>query len=230
MQKKTPFVAQPLSRPAPPPVYRPQQNAAPMKAPPVYRPASAAPQMKPAVRPAPPVYRPQAPVFQRMRANVIQRAPGNPATGLKEGETAALNANDTVKFTALSAGCMAITVCYTGGGGAALHMAMEMDNATQFNELLGLTNGHTVRDVYLDGDLQGTQQGWYVKSTLDPTDFMPTADLTASPKAFLEFQGAPSWEWSFDSGSVIKWFAAKFGVASNKIHSSTKTTGITHQC
>lgn len=231
-------MAQPPNKSTAPPVYRPP---VPLKtsAPPVYRPNSGAvaPSAKPKAM-APPVYRPVAvqakfapgpPVYRPYAARVAQRKTGS-ASALAEAETVTVASGSSVTFTPLSAGCLAVTVCFSGGGGAALHMAMGHDNSSQWSELLGLTTGKTVTDVYLDGDMQGTKQGWYVKNTVDEL-FMSTPDISVGPRALLEFKEskAPD-DWMWDSGSIVEWFSTRFGVKTDKIHMSNKTTGVSHTC
>ena len=113
--------------------------------------------MQPKFGPAP-IKAAPPPVYWPYAGRVAQRKTGS-AAALAEAETVTVASGSSVAFTALSAGCMAVTVCFTGGGGAALHMAMAHDNSSQWSELLGLTTGKTVADVYLDGDMQGNQTG-----------------------------------------------------------------------
>jgi hypothetical protein len=161
-------------------------------------------------------------------SRTIQRKTGL-ANGLKEAETVTFAMDKAVTFTSLAAGCMAVTACFDEGGGAALHLAMAMDNAAQWDEFFGLVEGKTISKIFVDCDVIGWDQGWLVKSTYDE-DGMPVSDTTVGPTSYLELDNkkASTADWTFDAGSIIDWFAAKFTISKDKIVWSKKTKGVTH--
>lgn len=153
---------------------------------------------------------------------VIQRTQGD-ASKLAEGEYAEVTSGKSITFTKLSAGCMAMVVFYNGGGGVGYHLAMKIDNASQWSEFLGVIGAKGVTEVHLSSEFIGQAEGWYVKYDIDEGE----PDTSVGPRSYAElFAQLQSNDairdagWVSASGAVSEWFKEKFGVAP-KI--STKT-------
>jgi len=169
-------------------------------------------------------------VLRRAQAAVVAEVEAERvrAGDLTEGQTREVAAGGTIGYTALSAGCMAITVFFRGGGGAGLHYALNMDNARQWWQLRALVGGKDIEKVQLETDVGLTTggQGWWVKYKGGAPD---TADIPRSRgwlqtwyKTELEGQSEDNMKtilnrkgWWCSIGRVQDWFAATFGYKAN---------------
>ena len=165
-----------------------------------------------------------------LHSRTIQRKTGD-KDALAEAETVTLAQGETVKFTKLIGGCLAITACFSGGGGAALHMVMDQDNVSQWNEFVGLVSAKTVSKIYLDSDMLEVKDGWRVKikPASDETLWLESPDTTVGPKSALSLSNNLD-NWSYGTGTFAEWFAEKFAIAQKHVLVSNTTVGVTHTC
>ncbi|MDA1002468.1 MAG: hypothetical protein O3B31_03825 [Chloroflexi bacterium] len=151
--------------------------------------------------------------------SVVQRGQGDPAKGVAEAQYAKVAKGQTIKFTKLAAGCMAVTATFSDGGGVGYHFAMMEDNAAQWSEFIGQIGSAGLASVQVDSDMVGEKQGWWVQFEIDE-DFAPTDPKTGQgPRSYAslteELEGDSaifSAGWVFDQSSIAKWFKAAFGV------------------
>ena len=169
--------------------FRPQATA-----PPVYRPHTPALQSKPAPstpfvfarQPAATIQRRgvQPSAIQRKGGTIQRRAgvvsPANTTT-LAEGQSALVPAGGTISYTALAAGCMAVTAHLAGGGGAGVHLTLQDyagENADQqLQQFRALFAGIAVTRVCLVSDMYSN---WYFPFTMN-ADFEAAYDAPSSP-------------------------------------------------
>jgi len=153
---------------------------------------------------------------------VVQRAKGNAIAGLSEEQWGAVQSGQTISYTPLAAGCLAVTVLFDGGGGAGVHLAMQPNNPNQWNEFREAIAAKRITQVYLDCDLLGYAQGWHVKFSLESLD--PETEITPRSAADL-LTGMTAQEineagWVMDLGSVRQWFSEALGAP---VQTSTNT-------
>ncbi|HKZ69297.1 MAG TPA: hypothetical protein VJ020_04405 [Anaerolineales bacterium] len=153
---------------------------------------------------------------------IIQREVGD-ASKLAEGQYAQVGKGETIKFTALAAGCMAVTVAYADGGGMGYHFAMKMDNAAQWSEFLSVIGKKGIAEVQLSSDFIGQAQGWYVKYNIEELE----ADTSVGPRSYASLieeykndKALTDAGWVYASGSVSDWFKDKLG-ATPKLSNKT---------
>jgi len=146
------------------------------------------------------------------------------AGALAEGEAKVAAAGATIEYTSLSAGCMAITVYFRGGGGVGLHYALNLDNARQWWKLRAAVGGRNIEKIQIETDVGVTAggQGWWVKYKDGTPD---TADLPRS-RSWLqmwyrrELEGKEAQDamailnqkgWMCEIDNMERWFSATFG-------------------
>jgi hypothetical protein len=153
---------------------------------------------------------------------LIQRKPGDPLTGVAEAEYAKVTSGQTINYTKLAAGCMAVTACFSGGGGVGYHFAMMVDNAAQWKEFLGQIGTQTLSSLSIDSDMVGEKQGWWVRYEItDPDFFTLGAPITTQgPLSYAALKDALKTDdkifeagWVFDQKLVSAWFKTVLGVA-----------------
>jgi hypothetical protein len=157
---------------------------------------------------------------------VVQRVKGNAVAGLSEEQWGTAQGGQTIRYTALAAGCMAVTVAFEGGGGAGVHLAMRPHNRQQLTNFRDAVAGKKIAQVYLDSEFLGNAAGWYVKVRMqglpnpdDPDDeidaYEPETEI--SPRAYSDLKDTmtdgqmATAGWLSAGGSVIDWFAKAFG-------------------
>ncbi|PKB64506.1 MAG: hypothetical protein BZY80_02845 [SAR202 cluster bacterium Io17-Chloro-G2] len=153
--------------------------------------------------------------------NVVQRLSkaGDPLK-IAEEEYALVASGKKLKYTALSAGCMAVTVMFKDGGGGGVHMAMEEQGKGQWTGFLAAISGKTVKEAHINCDSWGSHEDWRVKkgesspmSTLAlvmAANFEKFADEDKKKDAFYK-DG-----WVYETASILDWFKGKLGVKPNK--------------
>ncbi len=114
----------------------------------------------------------------------------------------------TITYSRLSAGCLAVTVFFAGGGGAGVHLAMMPEKGEQqWTDFLSAIRGKTIDAVHLDVDAWGGDQGWRVNTTSDVPK--STAELVNTWDLKLgELVGNG---WKHEMKDVRAWFATKLG-------------------
>lgn len=147
---------------------------------------------------------------------------------ITEGDWAHVPSGGTLTFSSLSAGCLAVVVQFNGGGGAGVHLALNMDKQNQWHPFTNAIAAKKITQVFLYGDIVGTEQGWYVQSGFDE-DYMPIPNTEISPASLgdLQEQVDEAQGWAFDIGSMQEWFKAVLGADSVR-HISTQT--VAHSC
>jgi hypothetical protein len=129
---------------------------------------------------------------------------------LSEGQSGSANAGDTIAYTALTGGCLAATACFAEGGGCGVHMVMgkkkgDTDAETQWARFRELLNGKKIAKAFLDGDMIGQAQGWYVKYNDDEKP-----DTAKPPTSKMEL-GDEDAQWVYTNDMVVDWFTKLFG-------------------
>jgi Domain of unknown function (DUF4157) len=160
---------------------------------------------------------------------VVQRAVGNPAN-LAEELYAVVAAGQSITYTDLAAGCLAVTVTFQGGGGAGVHLALNEQNGNQWEDFKRAIAGQTVTQIDLNCDMLGEDDGWRVK--FHPDDYVPITALhrpmgTATLMRSLnkrEDELAPLGWWTMQ---FRDWFMQALGC--NVCNQSDVTVNITKQ-
>jgi len=155
--------------------------------------------------------------------SLIQRSKGDPKKGIKEAEYATLSKGETIKYTKLAAGCMAVTAYFSGGGGVGYHFAMMKNNTAQWEEFVGQIGTKSLSKLQIDSDMVGEKQGWWVRYTVD--DFLVPSDpvTTQGPMSYATLKETSTdmelyqAGWTFDKSNITKWFKTRFGVAPNLV-------------
>jgi Domain of unknown function (DUF4157) len=157
---------------------------------------------------------------------VVQRVKGNAVAGLSEEQWGQVASGQTIRYTPLAAGCMAVTVFLDGGGAAGVHLAMEPGNTGQWRDFRNAISGKTVTAVRLDSEFLGMPQGWYVKFKIEglPTLDDPDADVGAlapetevGPRSYADLHATMTDQeinyagWTMDQGSIVQWFRETLG-------------------
>ncbi|MFC1864821.1 DUF4157 domain-containing protein [Chloroflexota bacterium] len=91
----------------------------------------------------------------------IQAKKGDPAN-LDVGEWGAVGKGGRIQYTALAAGCLAVTVGFTDGGGAGVHLAIMMDHDAHWREFQNAIAGKSIATVYLAVDQFNDDDGWHI--------------------------------------------------------------------
>jgi len=170
----------------------------------------------------------------------IQRAKVNPER-VDEENWAEARHGETIRFTDLSAGCMAVTVVFhDSGGGAGVHMLMTKDNATQWAPFSVFVAGKVIDAVFIDGDMIGGRDGWRVKikyseeeegegeyRITNETGFCPRsgADLMTTYGSLEAAEGAG---WTQNTDLIKPWFQELF--RTETVELTGKTKGVSHAC
>lgn len=150
---------------------------------------------------------------------VAQRGQGDPAKGVAEAQYAKVSEGQTIRFTKLAAGCMAVTATFSDGGGVGYHFAMMEDNAAQWTEFIGQIGSAGLSVVQVDSDMVGEKEGWWVQFEIDE-DFLPTDPKTGQgPRSYASLTAELKGDsaiftagWVFDQLNIAKWFKAALGV------------------
>ncbi|MDB5904414.1 MAG: hypothetical protein JWM26_3292 [Betaproteobacteria bacterium] len=134
---------------------------------------------------------------------------------LAEEQRNTAQSGQTIRYTPLAAGCMAVTALFQGGGGAGVHLAMQPHNAQQWADFMALLQGNTVTGVFVDSDMLGVGEGWRFK--FDIIMLGPESDVAPMSTAALIDAGMTPQEmndagWVIDMASVREWFTAALGV------------------
>ncbi|MDR3046170.1 MAG: hypothetical protein LBU51_00965 [Bacteroidales bacterium] len=127
---------------------------------------------------------------------------------IKEEEYFIGTSGQSIKYTALSAGCMAVTVYFSTGGGAGVHMVMLEQGTGQWTTFYDAISDKTITSIILNCDSWGGSEDWRIKEGEDSPK--STAQLVfneGKEKTDLSDEG-----WKEDKESIKKWFKAKLGV------------------
>jgi len=126
---------------------------------------------------------------------------------LAEAESATVPAGGEIDYTALAAGCMAVTVWLTGGTGAGVHLTMNdfgsENTAAQwaaFKSIIGatkVTKAEVVSDAF---------NAWFFHYSMDE-DFMSTFSTRAPIAETATFKPAAT-EYASGDASAISWAQA----------------------
>jgi hypothetical protein len=141
---------------------------------------------------------------------VIQRADEHV---LAEGATAIAAQGDTIRYTRLAGGCIAVTAFFRGGGGAGVHLAMGMDNEAQWNGFAALVEGQTITAVKLDSDDFDDDQGWRVSFQGVRAASWPRSSLALHEDFALAIDDMAAHGWLYGRANIVRWFGAKLGTA-----------------
>jgi hypothetical protein len=165
---------------------------------------------------------------QKANTETVQLAKSDPGQ-ITEGDWAHVPSGGTLTFSSLSAGCLAVVVNFDGGGGAGVHLALNLGKQSQWRPFTDAIAAKKITNAFLYGDIVGTEQGWYVQSGFDE-DYMPKPNTEISPASLGDLQvigegGAQG--WGFDIGSMLEWFKATLGAGSIQ-HISTQD--VVHNC
>lgn len=144
---------------------------------------------------------------------------------LAEQESKLVSAGEEISYTPLAGGCMAVTVYFKDGGGAGVHLVMGTTKSgptskKQWNPFLDLIKGKSIKSAYLDGDMIGQEQGWYVKYGEDDGP-----DISKPPTSKWELGDEEG--WGYTKAMVKDWFGKLFGITPTI---SEKTENVSHKC
>lgn len=149
---------------------------------------------------------------------------------IEEGDWAHVSSGGTLTFSKLSAGCLAVVVNFEGGGGAGVHLALNMDKEQQWTPFKDAIAGKRIKDVVLYSDIAGTPQGWYVLSKYD-ADYLPRPETERNPISYGEYQAlcpiSLPYVWEYSSGSLQEWFKAALGASTSTLK---VTQDVAHKC
>lgn len=149
------------------------------------------------------------PIQSNSGQDVLQRAEvGDPAK-LAEEQYAIVDTGKSIVYTALAAGCLAVTVKFQGGGGAGVHMAMMEQGAGQWTSFFALISKKAIAEAHLDCDGWGGDEGWRVNKKSDS----PQSTLGLILGGLVsDKKDLPGLGWSADLKDILDWFEAKLGV------------------
>lgn len=137
-------------------------------------------------------------------------------TAIKEEQYAIVGEGETLKYTALSAGCMAVTVSFEGGGGAGVHIVMLEQGSGQWTGFKEAIAGKTASKVYLNCDNWGGREDWRIKE--GESSPMSTLQLSINTGQYLPDPYAEEGDsllqdgWKYKSEDVKGWFSTQLGV------------------
>jgi hypothetical protein len=100
---------------------------------------------------------------------IIQTAKGNPAN-LDVGQWGAVGKGGRIQYTALAAGCLAVTVGFADGGGAGVHLAIMLDHEAHWREFQNAIAGKSVATAYLAVDQFDDDNGWHIAAVREMTE------------------------------------------------------------
>jgi len=132
---------------------------------------------------------------------------GNPLE-IKEEEYFISTQDLSIKYTALSAGCMAVTVSFSTGGGAGVHMAMLEQGTGQWTAFYDAISDKTITSLFLNCDSWEGNEDWRVKK--GESSPKSTAQLVLNEGKDLDNLSTEGWKE--DKESIKEWFKAKLGV------------------
>lgn len=127
---------------------------------------------------------------------------------IKEEEYFIGKSGESIKYTELSAGCMAVTVYFSTGGGAGVHMAMLEQGAGQWTTFYDAISKNIITSIILNCDSWEGDEDWRVREGEDSPK--STAHLVFNEKK--EINNLLAEGWKNDKESIKKWFKAKLGV------------------
>jgi hypothetical protein len=105
---------------------------------------------------------------------VLQRVAGDPQN-LAEERYAVVAAGQSITYGDLIGGCLAVTVTFQGGGGAGVHLALDEQSGTQWEDFRRAIAGQTITQIDLNCDMLGEDDGWRVK--YDNVNYTPITAL-----------------------------------------------------
>lgn len=141
--------------------------------------------------------------------NVIQLVKiADDPLNIEEEEYFIGTSGQSIQYRSLSAGCMAVTVYFSTGGGAGVHMVMLEQGTGQWTTFYNAISGKKITSIILNCDNWGGPQDWRVKEGEDSPK--STAQLFWNEKK--EITNLSKDGWKEDEESIKKWFKAKLGV------------------
>jgi hypothetical protein len=152
---------------------------------------------------------------------------------LAEELYAVVLAGQSITYTDLAAGCLAVTVVFQGGGGAGVHLALDEQNGNQWEDFKRAIAGQTVTRIDLNCDVLGEDAGWRVR--FNPDAYDPVEPITAFHRPMgtrilmrglgkREEELAPLGWWTM---KFKEWFRQALGC--NVCNQSNVTANITKQ-
>jgi len=165
--------------------------------------------------------RPPAPV--RIHSNTIQRDKVAPVR-IAEGQWAQVGPGGDLNFTALAAGCLAVVAEFANGGGAGVHLALNMDNERQWTNFRNAIAAKRISAAHLYSDMIGQDDGWQVKVNEDTYEPETEWSPRSAPQAALA--GGNGW---VNAGNMVRdWFAATLGTGTVTI--TDTRAAVVHRC
>ena len=140
---------------------------------------------------------------------VAQKVSVGNAAALAEEEYVIVGNGETITYTALAAGCLAVTVKFQGGGGAGVHLAMMEQGAGQWTTFLAAIAGNQITEAHLDCDGWGGDEGWRVNNASNS----PQSTLGLILSGVAEDKGGlAGLGWSAELSDIKDWFEARLNV------------------
>ena len=146
---------------------------------------------------------------ESIEGGVAQKVSVGNAAKHAEEEYAIVGNGETITYTALAAGCLAVTVKFQGGGGAGVHLAMMEQGAGQWTTFLAAIAGNQITEAHLDCDGWGGDEGWRVNNASNSPQ--STLGLILGGVA-QDKGGLAGLGWSADLGDIKDWFETRLSV------------------